>query len=174
MRFERAMDLLLIRHAPAEDQEKFAHTGQADELRPLTARGIERMQLAARGLMTLALPIERLISSPLVRAQQTAEIVAPALEVRQFDTEAMLSPPVPTDSLIDWLRKQPRVEGLALVGHEPNLSHLAETLLCGASTGTMPLKKGGAILLRFAEGIAARNAQLVWSLTPGILRNLAD
>jgi phosphohistidine phosphatase len=174
MRFERAMDVLLIRHAPAEDREQFALTGQPDELRPLSPRGIERMQLAARGLVTLALPIERLITSPLVRAQQTAQIVAPALEIRQFDTEAMLSPQVPTDSLIDWLRKQPRVDGLALIGHEPNLSHLAETLLCGSANGCMPLKKGGAILLRFAEGIAAGQGQLIWSLTPGILRTLAD
>lgn len=168
------MDLLLIRHAPAEDRERFARTGQPDDLRPLSQRGIERMKLAARGLVTLALPVERLISSPLVRAQQTAQIVAPALEVRRFDTEAMLSPPIPTDSLIDWLRKQPRVEGMALVGHEPNLSQLAETLLCGAANGSMPLKKGGAILLRFAAGIAAGQGQLVWSLTPGILRNMAD
>lgn len=174
MRFERAMDLLLIRHAPAEDREQFALTGQPDELRPLTARGVERMQLAARGLVTLALPIERLIASPLVRAQQTAQIVAPALEIRQFDTEAMLSPEVSTEGLIDWLRKQPRVDGLALIGHEPNLSQLAETLLCGSANGSMPLKKGGAILLRFAEGIAAGQGYLVWSLTPGILRTLAD
>jgi len=168
------MDVLLIRHAPSEDRDKFALTGQSDDLRPLSARGIERMKLAVRGLVTLALPIERLIVSPLTRAQQTADLVAPALEIRQFDTEAMLSPPVPTQSLIDWLRKQPRVDGLALIGHEPNLSHLAETLLCGAVNGSMPLKKGGAILLRFTEGIAAGRGHLVWSLTPGILRTLAD
>lgn len=174
MRFERAMDVLLIRHAPAEDREQFARTGQPDELRPLTPRGIERMQLAARGLVTLALPIERLVTSPLVRAQQTAQIVAPALEIREFDAEAMLSPQVPTDSLIDWLRKQPRVDGLALIGHEPDLGYLAETLLCGSANGCMPLKKGGATLLRFAEGVAARQGQLIWSLTPGILRTLAD
>ncbi len=174
MRSECVMDVLLIRHAPAEDREQFAQTGQADELRPLTPRGIERMQLAARGLMTLALPIERLITSPLVRAQQTAQILAPALEIRQFDTEAMLSAEVSTENLIDWLRKQPRVDGLALIGHEPNLSHLAETLLCGAATGTMPLKKGGAVLLRFSDAVGAGQGQLIWALTPGILRALAE
>ena len=78
------------------------------------------------------------------------------------------------EAAIDWLRKQPRVDGLTLIGHEPNLSQLAETLLCGSANGSMPLKKGGAILLRFAEGIAAGQGYLVWSLTPGILRTLAD
>lgn len=168
------MDVLLIRHAPAEEREIFERTGQPDELRPLTPRGMERMQMAARGLMTLALPVERLIASPLVRAQQTAEILAPTLEIRQCETEALLSPEVPTSLVIDWLRKQPRIEGLALIGHEPNLSQLLETLVYGATNGSMPLKKGGAALVRFTDGIAAGQGQLVWFLSPGILRSLAD
>lgn len=168
------MDLLIIRHAPAEDRDQFALTGQADDLRPLTERGIERMQLAARGLMTLALPIERLIVSPLTRAQQTAEILAPALEIRKFDTEAILSPEATIDSVIDWLRKQPRVDGMALVGHEPNLGQLAETLIHGRSSGNMPLKKGSAMLIRFTDAIAAGQGQLIWFLPPGVLRALAD
>ncbi|HUN00075.1 MAG: hypothetical protein B7X12_03630 [Halothiobacillus sp. 20-53-49] len=168
------MDVLLIRHAPAEEREIFERTGQPDELRPLTPRGIERMQLAARGLMTLALPVERLIASPLVRAQQTAEILAPTLEIRQFETEALLGPDVPASLLVDWLRKQPRVEGMALIGHEPSLSRLLETLIVGEANGNMPLKKGGAALIRFGEGIAAGRGQLIWFLSPGILRSLAD
>lgn len=168
------MDLLIIRHAPSEDRDQFALTGQADALRPLTARGIERMQLAARGLMTLALPIERLITSPLTRAQQTAEIVAPALEIRKFDAEAILSPEASTEQVIDWLRKQPRVDGMALIGHEPNLSQLMETLIHGRANGNIPLKKGGAALIRFSDAIAAGQGQLIWFLPPGVLRTLAD
>lgn len=168
------MDILLIRHAPAEDRDVFAQTGAPDELRPLTARGIERMQHAARGLMTLALPIERLISSPLLRARQTAELLAPSLEIRQIDIEPVLSPESPTAAAIDWLRKQPRVDALALVGHEPNLGELLESLLHDRALGNTPFKKGGAALLRFNEGIAAGQGQLIWFLSPGILRALAD
>ncbi len=168
------MDILLIRHAPAEDRDAFAQTGAPDELRPLTERGIERMQHAARGLMTLALPIERLISSPLTRARQTAELIAPALEIRAIDIEPVLSPEQSTGAVIDWLRKQPRVEALALVGHEPNLGELFETLLHDRALGNAPFKKGGAALLRFPDGIAAGQGQLVWFLSPGILRALAD
>ncbi|WP_407275994.1 SixA phosphatase family protein [Halothiobacillus sp. DCM-1] len=168
------MDILLIRHAPAEDRDAFALTGAPDALRPLTARGIERMQHAARGLMTLALPIERLISSPLTRARQTAELLAPALEIRNIDLEPVLSPENPPVAVIDWLRKQPRVEGMALVGHEPNLGELFEILLHDRSLGNTPFKKGGAALLRFSDGIAAGQGQLVWFLSPGILRALAD
>ncbi|MDA3877234.1 MAG: phosphohistidine phosphatase SixA [Halothiobacillus sp.] len=168
------MDLLIIRHAPAEDRDQFALTGQPDSLRPLTERGIERMQLAARGLMTLALSIERMVASPLTRAQQTAEVIAPALEIRKFDTEAILSPEASTDQVIDWLRKQPRVDGMALIGHEPNLSQLTETLIHGRANGNMPLKKGSAVLIRFSDAIAAGQGQLIWFLPPGVLRTLAD
>jgi len=168
------MDLLIIRHAPAEDRDRFAETGQPDELRPLTQRGIERMTLAARGLTTLALPIERLIVSPLVRAQQTAEILAPTLELKHFDTEAILSPEATVDQQIDWLRKQPRVDGLALVGHEPSVGQLCTALIHGQANGNMPMKKGAAALIRFDNRIGHGNGRLIWFLPPAVLRALAE
>lgn len=168
------MDLLIIRHAPAEERERFALTGQPDEERPLTKRGQERMALAARGLTTLALPVERLIASPLTRAQQTAELLAPALELKSFDTEAILSPEAAVDGQIDWLRKQPRVDVLAIVGHEPGVGQLCATLVHGQPSGNMPMKKGGAALIRFDSRIGHGNGRLVWFLPPSVLRALAE
>lgn len=168
------MDLLIIRHAPAEDRERFALTGQPDEERPLTKRGAERMALAARGLTTLALPVERLISSPLVRACQTAEILVPALELKGFDTEAILSPEATVDNQIDWLRKQPRVDVLAIVGHEPHVGQLCAALIHGQPNGNMTMKKGGAALIRFDSKIGHGNGRLIWFLPPAVLRSLAE
>ena len=168
------MDLLIIRHAAAENRDEFARTGRPDSERPLTRRGIERMQMAARGLTTLALPVERLVSSPAVRAMQTAEIVAPALERRRIESEGVFAPEVPVESTIEWLRKQPRVEGMAVVGHEPHLGMLAECLVTGRSVGNMPLKKGGMMLIRFDNAVGYGEGKLVWSLPPAVLRALAD
>ena len=168
------MDLLIIRHAAAENREEFARQGRPDAERPLTRRGIERMQMAARGLTTMALPIERLITSPAVRAVQTAEIVAPALECRQSEPEGVFAPEAPVDLAVEWLRKQPRVEGMAVVGHEPNLGLLAEYLIAGRPSGNMHMKKGGMILIRFDNAIGYGNGKLVWALPPAVLRALAD
>lgn len=168
------MDLLIIRHAAAEDREEFARHGRPDSERPLTRRGIERMQMAARGLTTMALPIERLVSSPAARAMQTAEIVAPALERRQTESEGVFAPEAPVEAAVEWLRKQPRVDGMALVGHEPNLGQLAECLLAGRPLGNMPMKKGGMILIRFDNAVGFGEGKLVWALPPAVLRALAD
>jgi len=67
------MQLLLIRHAIAEDRFEFARTGQSDYYRPLTERGRARMARGATGLRTLVPDIDVLATSPLTRAVQTAE-----------------------------------------------------------------------------------------------------
>ena len=168
------MDLLIIRHAAAQDREAFAHEGRPDTERPLTQRGIDRMQMAARGLTTMALPIERLVTSPAVRAVQTAEIVAPAIEQRRIEQEGAFAPEAPIGTAVEWLRKQPRVDGMAVVGHEPNLGQLAECLLAGRPAGNMPMKKGGMILIRFDNAVGYGNGKLIWALPPAVLRRLAE
>jgi len=86
------MDLLIIRHAPAQERDEFAATGLPDEQRPLTQRGVKRMTAAGRGLMTLALPVERMVASPLVRACQTADILTSALELKGYDIDRYWPP----------------------------------------------------------------------------------
>ncbi len=168
------MDLLIIRHAAAQDREDFAREGRPDIERPLTKRGVERMQMAARGLTTLALPIERLVTSPAARAVQTAEIVAPAVERRRIEEEGVFAPDAPLGSAVEWLRKQPRVDGMAVVGHEPGLGQLVECLIAGRPSGNMPMKKGGMVLIRFDNAVGYGNGKLVWALPPAVLRSLAD
>ncbi|MFP4273105.1 MAG: phosphohistidine phosphatase SixA, partial [Halothiobacillaceae bacterium] len=168
------MDLLIIRHAPAEDREEFAETGQPDTERPLTERGISRMKAAGRGLTTLALPVERMVSSPLLRARQTADILTTALELKGYDIHDALAPGVGAQAVEKWLKREPEVECMALVGHEPDLGELVSQLLCGTAGAQIRFKKGGALMLRFDQQIEAGKGRLVWSLPPAVLRSLAD
>jgi phosphohistidine phosphatase len=113
------MRLLLIRHGIAETREDFARTGEGDDLRPLTRAGRRKMRRAARGLRELVPAIDTLLTSPLVRARQTADIVArvyggPA----PWELEA-LRPERPPDELLHWLRAQPGMPHEAPSGGEP-------------------------------------------------------
>jgi len=168
------MDLLIIRHAPAEDREEFAKTGKSDDKRPLTKRGVERMTAAGHGLTTLALPVERMVSSPLLRACQTADILTGALELKKYEVDPILSPGTSMADVERWLQTSPNVECMALVGHEPDLGELISFLLFGRSGDQFRLKKGGAVLLRFDGAIKAGTARLIWALPPSVLRALAD
>jgi phosphohistidine phosphatase len=167
------MQLLVIRHAIAETREQFASTGQDDSLRPLTKEGRKRMALAAKGLRRVVGEIDLLATSPLVRAAETAAIVA-----REYDDVI----PVPVDALkpeskptafISWLRQQEGAEVVAVVGHEPTLGTFVTWLLTGIAEPRVPLRKGGACLLDFAGRPARSGATLRWSLTPTLLRRIA-
>ena len=74
------MRLLIVRHAIAEDRVAFAATGKDDDERPLTEEGRSRMEQGARGLRQLVPALDLVATSPLVRAVQTAEILAGAYE----------------------------------------------------------------------------------------------
>src|SRR5215510_9395412 len=100
------MQLLLIRHARAEDRETFAATGQPDSKRPLTGKGIRRMKKAARGLRSLVPSIDLLVSSPLRRAVETARIIADVYGGIRCIERDELAPEAAAEELIDWLAAQ--------------------------------------------------------------------
>lgn len=127
-------ELLLLRHGIAE--ERGAPT--PEPLRALTPAGRRRTRAVAERLAALQLKADRLISSPLVRARQTAEIavaagLAPVLEIHEA-----LAPEGDAWPLL----ASAGGERLMLVGHEPDLGDLACRLL-GARTGAITLKKAG-------------------------------
>lgn len=167
------MQLLVIRHAIARDREEFARTGQDDDLRPLTPEGRRRMRRAARGLRRVVPQLAVLASSPLVRAAQTAEVVAGAYGVPEWDTWPELAPGVAPGMLLDRLRSL-HVQGgpVAVVGHEPDLGELVSWLLCGQTRSFVEMKKGGACLLEFGGAPEAERARLLWHLAPAHLRRL--
>ncbi len=169
------MDLLIIRHAVAEDRDTFAATGAPDEDRPLTDRGRRRMRAAARGLVTLVPRIDFLATSPWLRARETAEIIGRACRPR-------ISTPVVTDLLVPgadydalrrWIAAEPGSSVVALVGHEPHVGHFLGWLLTGsASRELLCFKKGAVANLQVDPSLPPGHATLSWFLTPRQLRTL--
>jgi phosphohistidine phosphatase len=164
--------LLIIRHAIAEDQEEWAKTGNSDDARPLTAKGERRMARVARGLHTVVESIDLLAASPLVRAQQTAAIVAAEYGDRPIETASVLVPETPLIDFMSWLTERAEHAVVAVVGHEPHLGVLATWLLTGVQESRIEFKKGAACLIQFDETPKEAAGRLLWSLSPGNLRNL--
>jgi phosphohistidine phosphatase len=165
------MQLLVIRHAIAEDRERWAHGGSPDAERPLTDDGRRRMRRAAEGLRKVVEKLDFLATSPLVRAVETAEIIAKEYGT-DIETVAQLAPEHAPDDLLPWLRQQPEEAVVAVVGHDPHLGFLVGWLLTGRHESFVELKKGSACLLSFDDPPAPGNATLRWALAPAHLRGL--
>lgn len=173
------MNLLVIRHAIAEDKEAFAAFGRSDDQRPLTESGREKMRRGAEGLHAVSPRIAVLASSPLVRARETAEIVAPVFKVPRVEIVEALRPERKFDDLVAWLRRRVPNDDesgdltVAIVGHEPHLSGLVTWLMTGSDESRVELKKGAACMLRFERAPGKAEATLRWALAPAQLRVLA-
>jgi phosphohistidine phosphatase len=161
------MQLLVVRHAPAEDAED-------DASRRLTDVGRKKMKESAKGLRTLVPKVDLLATSPLVRATETAAILGDVLEAPEPLVVPQLSPGARPDAVAGWLGGQRLGETAAIVGHEPALSLLVSWLVAGVERPLIELKKGGACLLELGSRVAAGQALLLWLLTGGQLRNLRD
>ena len=168
------MRLLVIRHGIAEEQETFARTGQPDAERPLTKEGRRKMAEGALGLRTLVPELDRIATSPLVRAQQTAAIVAEAYGINAVETTDALVPHAKPAQLARWAAPHAGKNVVAVVGHEPHLSTLVTWLLCGMDDSRVELKKGGACLLECGEGPSRAGGVLLWLHTPASLRRLGE
>lgn len=163
------MDLLLVRHALAEDA---ARPGRpADARRKLTAEGRRRMKAGARGLRELVPGAALVATSPLVRAVESAEILAELWSAKVERVEA-LAPGALPGPLLAWLGKRRRGP-IVLVGHEPSLSALAALLLSRRRTPLFTLKKGGACLLE-VTALRPGGARLAWLAPARTLRLLGE
>jgi phosphohistidine phosphatase len=162
------MQLLVIRHGIAED----AAPGGEDSRRELTSVGEKKMKNVSAGLQTIVESLDVIGASPLVRAQQTAEIVADAYGDLEVQTVEALSPGSEPSALVDWLGAHSSAEVVAIVGHEPHLSTLVTWLMTGGQDSRVDLKKGGAALLDFASRVSAGSGLLQWLLTPSQLRRI--
>ncbi|MEI6828485.1 MAG: histidine phosphatase family protein [Synechococcaceae cyanobacterium ELA445] len=151
-------ELLLLRHGIAEDRA----LGLEDAQRPLTPRGRERTAKVLERLVALGLAGDAMVSSPLVRAFQTAELAVAAGLADGFEPSTALAPGGQPEPLLERLGQR-----LILVGHEPDLSELAAQL-CGAPAGCLRLRKAGVILLELpqaeGEAFAGPGARAILSL----------
>jgi len=166
------MELMIVRHAIAVDHGDPAY--KRDEDRPLTPEGMHKFRLAARGLKEFANKPERIVSSPLIRARQTAEIlrdvVAPEVKIEYLDD---LVPDGDFGRALQFL-KGLRAERVAIVGHEPHLSGFTSYLLVGEkSKAEVVFKKGGAALVTFPSAPGAGHGTLEWLVQPAALRVIA-
>ncbi len=168
------MYLYLIRHAIASDRDlATADLTIDDESRPLTKLGRKKMAQVADRLYESGLKFDLIITSPLVRARQTAEILLES----QLGSDLEISPDLaPDGNLPAWLENwESRSEDrqfstIALVGHAPNLSEWAELLIFDKVVDRLILKKAGVIGLKFPESrIAIGTAQLYCSIPPKFL-----
>ena len=168
------LNLLIIRHAVAEDRETFAEQGKDDSLRPLTDAGRRKMQRAARGLQCMVPSVSVIGTSPFVRAAQTAQIVGKVYRAAAIVPVDALTPDGQPNDFLAWLESQPIVAPVVAIGHEPHLGSLVWWLLTGErDDGRIQFRKGGACLLEFADRPRAGSAALVWAIPPGALRRLA-
>ena len=163
------MELYLIRHGIAEEHQPQLK----DEERQLTPEGRQKTEKVAQRLAKLELHFDLILTSPLVRAYQTAEILIAAGLSSQLETSDHLS----FDGNIqnwwqEWLkpRKYPHKTKLALVGHEPSLSHWAEILLWGEAKESLILKKAGMMGIKLPDdGSAWGRSQMFWLTSPKYL-----
>lgn len=168
------MRLYLLRHGKAVEREAFAPGDDAS--RPLTNVGRERTRLVAEGMQRLGLTFDLILSSPLTRARQTAEIVAGAFDAAgslRF-TERLAEEASLADLVREIRALQPEPESLLLVGHEPNLGELTSLLLGAESPLPIRFKKAGLCCLSVAGIEIGPCAVLEWLLAPSQLRLLAN
>jgi len=168
------MQLLVIRHGIAEDAAEFAATGNDDSRRPLTKAGKRKMKEVAAGLREIVDTVDVIAASPLLRAQQTAEIVARAYRDLSVSTVQALSPASHPSGLVDWLGEHASAEVVAIVGHEPHLGMLVTWLMTGAGDSRVAMSKGGAALLELPSRVTAGSGTMEWLLTGSQLRRIGQ
>jgi phosphohistidine phosphatase len=154
------MELYFLRHGIAEDN---APDG-TDFGRRLTPEGIAKLENSRAGLKRLELRLDALLTSPLVRAYQTAEIVGRLLDIGHVVAEE-LAPGCDVERLLGLLASLPNAQRVMVVGHEPDFSELIGVLTGGSR---VVVKKGG--LARIDLPAGAHHGELVWLLPPRALR----
>ena len=164
------MNLYLIRHAIAEEETSSGEDSQ----RGLTDKGAKKMRLIAKGLRTLGVEFDLIVSSPYLRAVQTSEILSDVFKKKKFVLSDNLMPMGDIDLLIAEINEKYSVNSLAIVGHEPYLSTLVSLLTAGGSPVEMTFKKGGVCHLSTDDMHHTRKATLEWLLTLGVLVELGD
>lgn len=162
------MQLYMIRHGIAADRGEYAN----DEDRPLTEEGDRKTAKIAKQLDKMQIHFDLLLTSPLIRAQQTAKILQKAGLAEQIQESPHLAP---SGEIKDWLKllepwRENGCTSLAIVGHQPNLGNWAEILLWGQATDSLSVKKAGIIGLNLPKlGSAIARSELFWLTPPKFL-----
>lgn len=167
------MNIYIVRHAIAVDEGTSEYEQDSD--RPLTDKGRKKMRQIAKGLHTLGVEFDLILSSPYVRARETAEILADVFKMKKkiAFSENLIPMADPELLLPEVIEKYP-VDSIALVGHEPHLSTLIAVLTAENTKLDITLKKGGVCYLSADNLHHEHRATLEWLLTPGILVEIGN
>ncbi len=161
-------ELYLIRHGVA------AERGDAypdDTKRPLTSAGMQKLRKEAKALLALDVTFDVILTSPLTRTRQTAEIVAAAFRnPPPIVNMSSLAPGGTHNAIVEELTKQHRRHHIALVGHEPGIGELAGRLI--GLRRPLEFKKGAICRIDVSALPPTGPGQLRWFLTPRILRHV--
>jgi phosphohistidine phosphatase len=166
----RAMQVYVVRHAEAE-----ASGGrEGDAGRALTPRGRAQAAEAAAGLRSLGVALDRLLASPLLRAQQTATLLAPALGRPGIETVAALDGRAPPEAILAELHACGAEERVALVGHMPGLGELVALAAAGVGASGVALGTASVARIDFEGRPRAGAGRLRWLLTAAQLARCAE
>jgi len=157
------MRIYLIRHAEAVAKNEAA----TDEDRGLTEIGREQAQALAAALSVRGIELGAIISSPYVRAHQTATELAEILKPTLPDVIAsnLLTPERVRPRKLSKFLAELGMDNVAIVGHMPELGAYAEWLI-GARAGSLPLAKAAAVCVEFDDAPAKGEGELMWLVTP--------
>lgn len=166
------MKVILVRHGIAVD---VGDQGvETDEDRMLSEEGRAKTRAAANGLKRAGCAPGRILSSPLVRAHDTAGILQKCLLPEgEVETADCLRAGAPAAGVLKWLQKQPAQEALMLVGHMPDLAEVASLFLTGGVSADIVLKKAGACAFTFAQEVGPGRGTMEWLLQSRHLRLIA-
>lgn len=152
------MEIYFLRHGEAD----WPNWKKSDDERPLTKRGKKEMREIGKFLKRVKVDPEMIVTSPLPRASQTAEIAAEYLKIK-CRKDKLVAPGFGRQELERVLKKYP-AESLMVVGHEPDFSHTIEQLTGGA----VKLAKAGVALVELNH--SWRNGRLLWLLSPKTMK----
>ena len=162
------MELVFLRHGAAADREDWKGD---DADRPLTTDGADRTKDVVRGLKALKVKPDVILSSPLLRARETAEISKKGLITgAKVELAEELAPAASPDRLIARLADLADKPVVLCVGHEPHISSTISAMVSGKTAAAFDVKKAGACCIRFTGIPKAGAGTLLWLLPPKFLR----
>ena len=162
------IELYLVRHGVAEDR---GVAWRDDTKRPLSEEGISRLRKSVRGLAAFDISFDIILTSPLVRTRQTAEILANGFDPRPtIAAIESLAPGGSPAAVLSDLEKHAKRKRIVLVGHEPGIGELAGRLI--GSKHAVPFKKGAVCRIDVESLSPAAPGELRWFLPPKILRSI--
>jgi phosphohistidine phosphatase len=164
------MIVYLLRHAIAVERGTAAYP---NDDRPLTEDGKEKITKAAKGIARLVDNIDVIVTSPLLRAHDTAKIISRALGAEQkLETCKELLPGSSLKNLLSYLTKFKGLNSMMVVGHQPDLGYLASALL-GSEETIVEFKKGALCAIEVPTLSPRAKGKLIWHLQPKQLRAFA-